>query len=87
MNGKSLIVAIVAIITLSLTLVVAIIGGVTYIAALQARVGVLEKQSARPDPFTGKDAVLFAVDLQNELKKWNPKINITMPMHHPSESK
>lgn len=78
MNGKSLITAIIAVITLSLALVGTIIGGVIYIGDLKERIGALEKQTSRPDPFTGKDAIFFATDLQ----KANPKMIVPLPVHH-----
>lgn len=70
MNGKSWIVAVVAILGMVVSIVL-------YVSDLKSRVEAIEKSKARPDPFTGKDAIVWSVELQ----KSNPKLVIPTPHH------
>lgn len=81
MNGKSLIIAVVAVIGLSLTLVGMVVGGVIYVGKLDSRLQQVEGKRLRPDPWTGKDALFWSV----QLKEANPHLVIPIPKHQSDE--
>lgn len=74
MNGKSWILVMIAILGV-------VVGAVLYIGDLKERISAIEKSRARPDPFTGKDAIVWSVAIQRA----NPKLVIPTPVHHSDE--
>lgn len=74
MNGKSWIVTVVSVLA-------AVAGIVLYVGDLKSRISALETKRSRPDPFTGKDAIVWSIELQ----KSNPHLIVPTPKHQPDE--